>query len=163
MQRSVSQADVIPSGIEPTDVNDVMLNPLVFHQARKEYKYKPSVNLFANADHHQLPRYYSQVADAKADGVDAFVANWQAEGTPYANSPWQLIPRVLRKVPNDRVRIMMVVPDWEWTAWYSEWQALCEKGLLLTDPVYLDSAGRIRPKPRWNTRIGILNGQRMAA
>ena len=56
-----------------------MLNPLVFHQARKELKYKPSVDLFANAKHHQLPRYYSPVADAKAAGVDAFVANWERD------------------------------------------------------------------------------------
>ena len=57
-----------------------MLNPLVFHQARKELKYKPSVDLFANAEHHQLPRYYSPVADSKAAGVDAFVANGKLNG-----------------------------------------------------------------------------------
>ena len=43
------------------DRNDVMLNPLVFHQARKELKFKPIVDLFASAVHHQLPRYYSAV------------------------------------------------------------------------------------------------------
>ena len=45
------RAHVIPFRRQPTDVKDVMLNPLVFHQARKELRYKPSVDLFANADH----------------------------------------------------------------------------------------------------------------
>ena len=69
-------AEVLPPGSRPTaDVNDVMLNPLVFHQARKELRFKPSVDLFANADHHQLHRYYSPVADPKAAGADAFTAH----------------------------------------------------------------------------------------
>ena len=57
----------------------------------------------------------------------------------------------------------MVIPDCEWAPWYADWQALCEKSILLADPVYLDTQGRIRPKPRWDTRIGILNGQRQIA
>ena len=38
------------------DRNDVMLNPMVFHQMRKALHFKPSVDLFASADHHQVPR-----------------------------------------------------------------------------------------------------------
>ena len=119
------------------------------------------MDVFANADHHQLPRYYSPVANPKAAGVNAFTAHSQAEGTPYANPPWPLIPRVLRKVRNDQVRIMMAILYLKWAPWYSEWVALCEKSIFLADPVYLDNSEHIRPKPKWNTRIGILNGQQM--
>ena len=49
-----------------------MLNPLVFHQAGKQLKFKPSVDLFASSAHHQLLRYYSKTPDPKAAGIDAF-------------------------------------------------------------------------------------------
>ena len=91
------------------DRNDVMLNPLVFHQARKQLKFKPSVDLFASSAHHQLPRYYSKTPDPKAAGIDAFTANWAAERFPYANPPWPLIPAVLRKISKDRVLAIMVI------------------------------------------------------
>jgi len=34
------------------DLNDVMLDPVVFHQAAKQLKFKPSVDLLSTADHH---------------------------------------------------------------------------------------------------------------
>ena len=34
--------------------HDVMLNPFIFREARKQLGFKPSVDLFASADHHQL-------------------------------------------------------------------------------------------------------------
>ena len=102
------------------DVNDVMLNPLVFHQPRKQLTFKPSVDIFANAEHYQLQRYYSRVADPKAACVDAFKANWQADWTPYANSAWPLIHRVLQKVCVDQVRIIVVIPDWVLAPWYAD-------------------------------------------
>ena len=141
-----------------SDRHDVMLNPLIFHKARKELKFKPSVDLFASAEHHQLPRYYSPVPDPKAAGLDAFKFDWKAEQTPYANPPWPLIPRVLRKIRQDQVRIMVVIPDWPKAPWYPEFESLCEKSILLTDPVFLDSEGKVRPKPWWNTRVAVLNG-----
>ena len=131
-----------------TDRNDVMLNPLAFHQARKALRFKPSVYLFASAQHHQLPRYFSRAADPKAAGIDAFRADWKAESAPYANPPWPLIAAVLRKIRHDEARVMLVVPDWPNAPWYPELIALTEKSILLTDPVYLAQDASLRPKPR---------------
>ena len=131
----------IPIPLHPADKNDVMLNPLVFHQMRKALKFKPSVDLFASAEHHQLPRYYSKTADPHSVGVDAMQANWAAEHTPYANPPWPMIPAVLRKVIRDQVRIILVIPEWPAAPWYHLYRQVAEKSELLTDPVYLSADG----------------------
>ena len=76
-----------------------MLNPFIFREARKQLGFKPSVDLFASADHHQLPRYFSQYDDPMAAGTDAFSIYWNTEEKPYANPPWQLLSKVLEKLP----------------------------------------------------------------
>ena len=79
-----------------------------------------------------------------------------------ANPPWKLIPTVLEKIKTEGIRMMMVIPEWTFAQWYADWQSLCEKSILLTDPVYLTAEGQLRKKPWWHTRIGILNGNRLA-
>ena len=49
-----------------------MLNPFIFREARKQLGLKPGVDLFASANHHQLPRYFSQDDAQMAAGTDAF-------------------------------------------------------------------------------------------
>ena len=142
------------------DREQVMLNPVVFRQMRKHFRFKPSVDLFASSTHRQLPRYYSKVRDPQAVGRDAFQADWQAESAPYANPPWSQISRVLNKVIQDQVRLLLVLPDWQRAPWYPTFQHLCEKSLLLDGPIYLDDEGHLRPKPRWNTRVAVVNGAR---
>ena len=140
------------------DRDDVMLDPVVFHRARKELKFKPSCDMFANAKHHQVPRYYSNEADPLSVGRDAFTANWAVEAAPYCNPPWPAITRTLQKIAHDRVRAMVVVPEWPSAPWQHLWSQLCEKEILIRDAIYLDDEGRLRPKPRWDTKIGILDG-----
>ena len=88
------------------------MDPLVFRQACKRLKFKPSADLFASATHKQLHRYYSRTPDPKALGTNALSFDWQAESAPYANPPWSLIPQVLSKIVADEVRLMLVVPEW---------------------------------------------------
>ena len=38
--------------------------------------------------------------------------DWNTEEKPYANPPWPLLSIVLEKVAHDKVKILMVVPDW---------------------------------------------------
>jgi hypothetical protein len=138
--------------------HDVMLDPYVFRRVTRELAFKPSVDLFASDAHHQVPRYFSQYADPKAAGQDAFQRNWAEETRPYANPPWPLISRVLKKVITDKVRIMLVVPHWVQAPWFTDVTRLTERSTLLTDAVFLDEFGRLRPKPWWHTQICIVNG-----
>ena len=145
------------------DNNDVLLDPVIFRQAAKHLRFMPTIDLFANHDHHQCRRYFSPIADPKAAGVDAFAHPWTREWRPYANPPWPLIARVLQNVVAERITIMMVIPDWPCAPWYDLWQQLCTRSVLFTDAVFLDDRGRLRSKPRWNTRIGLIDGNRAPA
>ena len=73
--------------LESIDREQVLMDPLVFLQACKRLKFKPSADLFASATHTQLHRYYSRTPDPKALGTDALSFYSQAESAPYANSP----------------------------------------------------------------------------
>ena len=69
--------------------------------------------MFASSTNHQLPRYYSKEAsDVSSAEVDAFHYGWQLELSPHFNPPWTLIPAVLQNLQADKVRGIMVVPEW---------------------------------------------------
>ena len=147
--------------LSPAISRIIMLDPVIFHQAAKQLKFKPSVDLFATADHHQVERYFAPQRDAHAAAINAFSVDWRREWHPYANHPWPLIAQVLNKVLTERVSIMVVVPDWPKAPWHTLWQQLCTRSILFTNPVFLDAHGRLRQKPRWNTRVGTLDGNRL--
>ena len=142
----------------PADKNDVMMDPYVFRRVTRELRFKPTIDLFASYEHHQVPRYFSRYADPHSSGVDAFSQDWTKEVRPYANPPWPLIGRVLKKVAKDQLRILMVVPQWPKAPWTDLLTKLSEKSVTLTDAIFLDAQGRLRPKPWWNTEVHILNG-----
>ena len=65
---------------------------------------------------------------------------------------------MLAKVAAERIIILMVVPEWRRAPWYAQWEAMCVSSVRRTDPVFLDDRCQLRSKPRWNTRIGVLDG-----
>ena len=142
------------------DSEDVMLRPEVFQDACSALSFYPTVDLFANAQHHQVPRYMAPRSDTGAVAIDAFAQDWKKARKPYANPPWSFIAQVLEKVKREKVRIMMVIPDWRAAPWYAQWDRLCVRSIVRTDPVFLDDLGQVRRKPWWNTRIGVLDGSR---
>ena len=147
--------------VQGHDVEQVLLNPTVFKMACKKLKFKPSVDLFASATHHQLHRYYSKDYDPLSLGQDAFRYDWLAEAAPYANPPWSVIPQVLQKVMRDQVRMMLVVPEWPNAPWYSVFRRLTERSIRLDEAIYLTDEGQLRPPPRLATRIALVDGGRV--
>ena len=148
--------DVLPTN---GDRHDVMLDPYVFRRVSRELRFKPSVDLFANVRHHQVPRYFALGPDPHAAGDDAFKQDWSKEERPYANPPWPLIGKVLKKVAQEKLRIMMIVPQWPKAPWFDLLRKISEKSVVLTDPVYLAEDGHLRPKPWGNTEVHILDGK----
>ena len=142
------------------DRNDVMLNPAIFRQARKTLQFKPSVDLFASKEHHQLPRYYSQTDDPQAVGTDAFLADWRLEQNLYCNPPWYRIPQCLTRIKREGLRAMFVAPYWPTVDWWPLFDELCVKFIIYKVPVYLWPDGSVRDKPQWDTIIAILDGEK---
>ena len=79
---------------------------------------------------------------------------------PYFNPPWTLIPAVLEKSASEGVRGILVVPEWPNASWWPRCLALRCKFQVFTQPIFLSPTGTLRPKPRWNTVIAVVDGHR---
>ena len=75
--------------------------------------------------------------DPKAAGKDAFKANWLTEYIPYINPPWHLIPKCLKKIIEDQVVAMVVVPKWDFASWCPLYHDLSLRHIDQTEAIYL--------------------------
>ena len=53
---------------------------------------------------------------------------------------------------------MLVCPEWPNAPWYPIVRELELRSFLVTSPCYLSPRMYLRPNPRWNTRIAIVDG-----
>jgi hypothetical protein len=95
---------------------EVQINPVVFQSLSTKGPFVPCIDWFASSENAQLPRYYSWCPDPSAEGVDAFVFHWGIE-PGFIFAPFSLIPRVLRKIVEDRASVMLLHPDWPGALW----------------------------------------------
>ena len=75
------------------------------------------VDLFASSLTHRLPIYCSRVRDPNAWALDAFAIAW-TNLRGYAFPPISLIPRILRKIQEDRAWVLLIAPDWPRRPWF---------------------------------------------
>jgi hypothetical protein len=90
---------------------EVQLNPAVFVEVTASGPFTPEIDWFASSENHQLPRFYAWRPDRSAEGIDAFMFDWGRE-PGFIFPPFSLIPRVIRKISDDRAAIILVHPDW---------------------------------------------------
>ena len=99
------------------DRTDWKLHPDLFQRLNKLWG-PLEVDLFASRLSAQLPAYYSWRPDPYVMGMDAFVQSWTDQRC-YANSPWNLIGRVLAQAIRQRAEMVLVTPVWKTQAWYA--------------------------------------------
>ena len=138
---------------------DVKLHPEVFRQACAVLHCDPQVDLFASSRHKQLPYYLTiDATDVYALGINAFNYEWDSNVILYANPPWTLIDMVLDKIQQEGAHVLLVTPHWPHMPWWKELERMTERFTVVEDPLYLDTEGRLRPRPRWNTRFSLVKG-----
>ena len=100
------------------DQSDWMLNPRIFNKIQQ--KWGPlDVDMFASRLTTQLKRFFSWRPDPEAEALDAFNQNWgNLQGRGYANPPWNLVGRVLNRVRQQQVTLVLVAPVWKSQPWY---------------------------------------------
>ena len=92
------------------------LNDELFKQICKKFG-KPDIDLFATRINTKVKKYMSLNPDPGAIGINAFAHCW--DSFPYIFPPFNLIPRILRKIREDKTdQAIMVVPDWTVALWY---------------------------------------------
>ena len=83
----------------------------------RDLNVRPTLDAFASSLNHRFPRYWSKV-----DGDDAFHHNWRDEDLLWINAPFELYPKVLDRLKEDRARAVVVCPAWTHLKWFREMQ-----------------------------------------
>jgi hypothetical protein len=129
---SFMQAVYIPTEENPADAltrgvtsrhrmldTEVQLNPSLVRDLCHKGPFVPQVDWFASDENHQLPRFYTWHAQARsnAEGVNAFMFDWGiAPG--YIFPPFSLLPRIIRKIKDDKAKVLLVHPRWPGALWF---------------------------------------------
>lgn len=92
------------------------LNPRVFRELVNLVGL-PQIDLFASRRNHQVQAFFSLDFRDQPLAVDALAQPW-SHHLLYAFPPFSLIPKVLRKVQQDRARVLLIAPFWPKRAWF---------------------------------------------
>ena len=133
------------------DHQNYSLDHRVWKWALSMFNYNPTVDLFASRRNAKCSRYCTRILDSHSLG-DAFRLNW-GEERGYANPPWEVMPKVLKKAQEDRAMLLLVCPVWRTAAWWRT-LTLMQRTPLLTlrkMPLFHDPSGKPLPIPRWRT------------
>ncbi|KAJ1085596.1 hypothetical protein NDU88_005726 [Pleurodeles waltl] len=79
----------------------------------------PRIDLFATLENAHCPLFCSLQYPVQGALGDAFQITW-CDQLLYAFPPIPLIPRVLRKIRQDRAQVILIAPDWPRRVWYSD-------------------------------------------
>jgi hypothetical protein len=97
---------------------EVQLNPCTFRWLCTRGPFTPVIDWFASSQNAQLPRFYSwsDTSKSAAEGFDAFSFGWSDE-VGYMFPPFNLLPRILSKIRQDRARVLLIHPVWPGALW----------------------------------------------
>ncbi len=126
------QAVYIPTDENPADAltrgvtsrhrmldTEVQLNPRLAQDLVQRGPFTPQIDWFASDENFQLPRYYTwhHKSQSAAEGVNAFMFSWgMAPG--YIFPPFSLIPRIIRKIKDNKANILLIHPLWPGALWF---------------------------------------------
>ena len=117
-----------------------------------------SIDLFADRTTKLLPKYVSWMPDPGAIHTDAFTIPWNIWTRPFANPPWNLISRTLRKIIQEQIsQITIVVPHWPSAIWFPLLQrlALCSPLLLTPLAIRTTSPKTVHPLQHQNWTLSV--------
>ena len=98
------------------DFDDWMFDPNMFICV--DMAWGPhTVNCFAAAYNHQLPRFHSRFWCPGTEAVDTFTVNWEGE-VCWLVPPLHLVCRVLRHAEVCRAMGTLVVPMWKFAVFW---------------------------------------------
>lgn len=124
------------------------LHPNLFREATLWFG-SPVIDLFASQLNAQLPCYMTRHPCLTAENYNALRCPWPA-GLLYAFPPIPLIPRVIRKLLDEKADLL-VASDWPRRPWYADLVALSVDRPWVIPPGRLSLCqGAIsHPEPQW--------------
>lgn len=139
------------------DYHHYQLRPQVFDLLRRSFHFHPTIDLFASARNHQLPRFYSWRHCAKAVGTNAFAFQWREPA--WLNPPWELAFQALRKVQADGTTALCLLPYWPRAEWWPLFLQLQVTPMqFLNGPLYIGPEETPLPAPKWRSVAVVIRG-----
>ena len=135
------------------------LNPKVFKLINERWG-PLHTDLFATEFNKQLDRYYSKDEESTSAGTDSFAQVWDVEGC-YANPPWKLLERTVRRIREERLKVVMISPYWPNSGWFKLAVKMCACPPILLGrhhKLYLLKDGEHRAPAKWSSVAWLLNG-----
>ena len=124
------------------DSSEWLLHLNVF-QAVSRLLGSPTIDLFSSRLCLQLPQYIAWHPDPYRQEIDAIIKNWNI-GLSYAFPPFSMISRVLLKIKQECVPLLILIaPVWSTQPWYPELLNLCVR-----EPVLLPQGQEILISPK---------------
>ena len=93
-----------------------MLDRKVFRSILDHFSLQPTLDAFTCQYSAQLPRYMSWHRDQQAVAQDALLSPW--DPVTYLFPPVPLLPKVVRKIRDQRIRAILVCPQWPTALWW---------------------------------------------
>jgi len=137
------------------DPRDWSLAGYVFKFLQRQLQVYCSFDLFADRANAQCKRYCSAHTDGAAEFVNAWTRPWATLGaTLFAHPPYILIPRVLRRVCEEGISMILITPAWPSQAWWPTLLSLAVAvpALLPTGPHALLPPGYPARRQPWPQR-----------
>ncbi|CEG80004.1 hypothetical protein RMATCC62417_14401 [Rhizopus microsporus] len=111
-------------------------------EAMRFSKFK--IDAFAARQNKKPPAYWSQLPDPNAQAIDAFHQKWPNKGL-YLNPPWRLIPKILRKIKEDKLKeAVLITPLWPTHRMDVIFQKRMTEGLTIEDVDFLAQSTRTK-------------------
>jgi hypothetical protein len=114
------------------DRSDWKLHPDCFSELSNRWG-AHSIDLFASETNAQVPRFCTRWPTPSACAMDAFAIPWHTEERAWINPPWDLLPRVLRKLRLEGGSATVIAPLWRSATWWPDLVELAQE-MLVFDP-----------------------------
>ena len=138
-----------------SSVTDWELDWEVFRKIEKIFG-EVTVDLFASRENAKLEKFVSWKPEPQAWKIDAFSIQWSFGF--YAFPPFSLLPRILKKIEQDRCKGILIAPCWPTQAWFPKllW-------LLYLPPVLLPKKQNLLRHPAHQGAHPILHKMKLSA
>ena len=94
-----------------------MLDREIFGSILEHFDLSPTLDAFTSHWSAQLSRYMTWHKDHQAVGQDAMIQPW--DPVTYLFPPVPLLPKVIRRIKDQRIRVILVCPQWPSALWWS--------------------------------------------
>ena len=112
----------------------------------------PRDNLLASRACHQLHTYMAWRTDRHSQATDAVQQKWKNLGLLYAFTLFSLIGRILLRVREIGLTMILVTANWPIQPWYSRILELC-----ITEPLLLPQSQKLLVDPKGQVHPLVLN------